>query len=219
MERKKSARSCTICGKTAAPYKCPRCRAKYCSVTCSGAHKNQCVSAINSSISEEKPDTTVVSISDLPSATEGNHNPEIAIGISDASCGIPRDSQDTSADIILVVDDKQEEKGERLIEEVAVAVTVVEKESGSGSSGSSSAGGGGIDVENITGQHDILSREEVQALLKSSALKSVLKNKRLRDDILKIENSGNRQSALKKLRIAKPEFNEFVSKMLSELPQ
>ena len=63
----------------------------------------------------------------------------------------------------------------------------------------------------------ILSDKTIQLLLKSEYLKNILKSSRLRDDILNIDSAINRQSALKKLRLQKPDFNIFLDKMLVDI--
>ena len=63
----------------------------------------------------------------------------------------------------------------------------------------------------------ILSDKTIQLLLNSEYLKNILKSSRLRDDILNIDSAINRQSALKKLRLQKPDFNIFLDKMLVDI--
>lgn len=57
---KRSANSCSICHQSVSKYKCPKCRAQYCSLTCSNLHKTCC-----------QPTATV----SLPTTTEEEDQP------------------------------------------------------------------------------------------------------------------------------------------------
>lgn len=46
---KKDAIACAVCDKNGSKYKCPKCRAPYCSVQCSKDHKAKCAAATTSS--------------------------------------------------------------------------------------------------------------------------------------------------------------------------
>jgi hypothetical protein len=63
----------------------------------------------------------------------------------------------------------------------------------------------------------ILSNKTIDVILKSDYLRNMLKSKRLRDDILSVESAGNRQGALKKLRLQKPDFDAFVNTLLVDV--
>jgi len=61
---------------------------------------------------------------------------------------------------------------------------------------------------------DILSAEQLAALDRSHDLSAMLRSERLQKHILQVDGAANRQGALKRLRTAAPEFNEFVGKLL-----
>jgi hypothetical protein len=63
----------------------------------------------------------------------------------------------------------------------------------------------------------ILSHNTIESLLKNEWLKSVLKSKRLRDDIMNIDSSQNRQATLKKIRLQKPDFEKFLNSLLVDV--
>ena len=59
---RKATTSCSICHQSGNKYKCPRCRAIYCSMACNTLHKTSCCQPVTSStgatITEEKPEQT-----------------------------------------------------------------------------------------------------------------------------------------------------------------
>lgn len=60
----------------------------------------------------------------------------------------------------------------------------------------------------------ILQPTEKEDIVQSQELRSLLKSKRLRDDIALVDSSKDRQAALKALRARNPEFNSFVDVLL-----
>ena len=64
---------------------------------------------------------------------------------------------------------------------------------------------------------EILSNITINKLLQSDYLKDLLKSKRLRNDILTVDSSSNRQSALKKLRIQNPDFDQFLNTLMVKI--
>lgn len=63
-------------------------------------------------------------------------------------------------------------------------------------------------------QIEILQPSEKEGIRKSTKLQSLLKSKRLRDDILCVDSSSDRAAALKAMRTKNPEFNQFVEDLL-----
>jgi hypothetical protein len=63
----------------------------------------------------------------------------------------------------------------------------------------------------------ILLPEQREGLRKSKELRSLLKSKRLRDDITCIDSSADRQATLKAMRTKNPEFNQFVDLLLKSV--
>ena len=61
----------------------------------------------------------------------------------------------------------------------------------------------------------ILQPTEKEGIVQSQELRSLLKSKRLRDDIALVDSSKDRQAALKALRARNPEFNSFVDVLLT----
>jgi hypothetical protein len=66
-------------------------------------------------------------------------------------------------------------------------------------------------------EHDVLILQpaEKEGMRKSKELVSLLKSKRLRDDITCVDSCSDRPAALKAMRLKNPEFNQFVELMLS----
>lgn len=60
----------------------------------------------------------------------------------------------------------------------------------------------------------ILQPEEKKGIRKSKEIMSLLKSKRLRDDITCVDSSKDRSAALKAMRTKNPEFNHFVELLL-----
>lgn len=63
----------------------------------------------------------------------------------------------------------------------------------------------------------ILQPNEKAGLIQSTELRSLLKSKRLRDDISCIDSSKDRQAALKAMRAKNPEFGAFVDVLLDSI--
>jgi len=63
----------------------------------------------------------------------------------------------------------------------------------------------------------ILQPSEKAGLIRSTELRSLLKSKRLRDDISCIDSSKDRQAALKAMRAKNPEFGAFVDVLLDSI--
>lgn len=63
----------------------------------------------------------------------------------------------------------------------------------------------------------ILQPGEKAGLIRSTELRSLLKSKRLRDDISCIDSSKDRQAALKAMRAKNPEFGAFVDILLDSV--
>jgi hypothetical protein len=63
----------------------------------------------------------------------------------------------------------------------------------------------------------LLGNDRINILLTSKWLQDTLKSKRLRDDILSVDSSINRQESLQKLRKINPHFEEFVDLLLKEI--
>jgi hypothetical protein len=61
----------------------------------------------------------------------------------------------------------------------------------------------------------ILQPAEKEGMRKSKELVSLLKSKRLRDDITCVDSCSDRPAALKAMRLRNHEFNQFVELMLS----
>lgn len=96
--------------------------------------------------------------------------------------------------IAVVADDKSENKGE-----IDIQHEIIHKNSATSESSA------------------LLSEEAKEKLSKSSYMKSILRSKRLRDQISSILTSDDRISSLRKNRDCNPDFQEFVNRMLQEL--
>ena len=59
----------------------------------------------------------------------------------------------------------------------------------------------------------LLSTEQKSDLINSNEIQDALKSTRLKNDLIAIDSAKNRQSVLKRAR-NKPEFEEFISKIL-----
>jgi hypothetical protein len=66
-------------------------------------------------------------------------------------------------------------------------------------------------------QYPTLTEEQKVNIFKSPELLSLLKSKRLRDDLLFIDSSDNRQETLGKMRRSNPEFESFVNNLMVEI--
>ena len=74
-----------------------------------------------------------------------------------------------------------------------------------------------VSASNEGNESLLLKPEHIKLLNESTWLRSILGSKRLQDDVMAVETSGNRQSALKKLRSKNTEFENFVSQLLKEI--
>ena len=65
--------------------------------------------------------------------------------------------------------------------------------------------------------YNLISPEQLDRLRNSSDIINLLKSKRLREHIIQIDSSSNRQDLLKKMRSSNSEFDAFVTSVLSIL--
>lgn len=130
---------CICCHKEKAPYRCPKCSVKYCSVACYKIHKECCSSHID-------------------------------------------------------------EQGEQQSEREPVQVGLTENA-----------------TEHTLIDTEILSEESKSRLRSSKWLKDILKNNRLREQIIVIDKGKNRLKVLEAVRKSNPHFDTFVNKMLYEM--
>ncbi len=72
----------------------------------------------------------------------------------------------------------------------------------------------GLDDSNVL----MLSSNQLKFLENSKWLGTILKSKRLREDITMIDEASNRPKLLKRFREVNPEFDQFVRQLMTELP-
>lgn len=221
--------ACTVCTKSKASYKCPKCRSVYCSMQCNKIHKSSCPSKpridserISDKVvrSNDSLDVGVIlcapsmmkceekdmklmcdrSVFDIPtsntvhaSATlntttpvmdsiDNNMNNNI---INDADDDMIRNTTTITPISINIMQSNEVTNGHiSIIDELSTADDMITAEPTNRL----------INKRNSDSYDSgILSHKTIQSLLKSNWLQSVLKSKRLRDDILNIDSSQNRQ--------------------------
>ncbi|RYH04721.1 hypothetical protein EON65_46715 [archaeon] len=185
-------KACVVCGKGGSSYKCPQCLAPYCSKDCCVTHKTTC----NHSKAKEE-------YSDKLDVAKGNEEGRELIGIIDEAIALNEEER------------RRTDINTEPVDPIDPSNTITNINTSTNISSSNNTSTNFSTSENNDGNAVLSDKQKDRLLNNAEILKSLLKSKRLRDDIAFVDSSADRLVALRNMRSKNAEFNGVMENILN----